>query len=293
MPSPAFNRSPSTAIPKHTHMSLSPANLARTLAWIEDADGLLIAAGAGMGVDSGLPDFRGTEGFWRAYPALADAGLRFEEIANPAAFARDPALAWGFYGHRLDLYRHTVPHRGFALLQQIAARMPAASFVFTSNVDGQFQKAGFAITRIVEVHGSIHHLQCQSACRGDVWSAEHFTPQVDAAHCRLLGEPPRCPHCGAIARPNILMLNDWDWIAHRTQMQEAALAAWLAGLRRPLVIELGAGDSVPTVRRFTESIGGRLLRINPQSEPRLPSGAVHLQCGALAGIEAIHAAAHG
>ena len=47
----------------------------------DQADGLLITAGAGMGVDSGLPDFRGTEGFWRAYPALAQAHIRFESIA--------------------------------------------------------------------------------------------------------------------------------------------------------------------------------------------------------------------
>jgi NAD-dependent SIR2 family protein deacetylase len=44
-------------------------------ALLRDADGLLIAAGAGMGVDSGLPDFRGNEGFWKAYPALAKQGL--------------------------------------------------------------------------------------------------------------------------------------------------------------------------------------------------------------------------
>jgi NAD-dependent SIR2 family protein deacetylase len=41
-------------------------------------------------------DFRGTEGFWRAYPALGRARLSLEEIANPATFARDPVLAWGF-----------------------------------------------------------------------------------------------------------------------------------------------------------------------------------------------------
>ncbi|MCL1859996.1 MAG: NAD-dependent deacetylase, partial [Proteobacteria bacterium] len=50
---------------------------------IARSSGLLIAAGAGMGVDSGLADFRGPEGFWRAYPPLRQARLRFEEIANP------------------------------------------------------------------------------------------------------------------------------------------------------------------------------------------------------------------
>jgi NAD-dependent SIR2 family protein deacetylase len=38
---------------------------------IKAADAILIAAGAGMGVDSGLPDFRGTQEFWRAYPVIA------------------------------------------------------------------------------------------------------------------------------------------------------------------------------------------------------------------------------
>ncbi len=52
--------------------------LARAVQWLRDADGLLITAGAGMGVDSGLPDFRGAEGFWRAYPALQAEGVCFE-----------------------------------------------------------------------------------------------------------------------------------------------------------------------------------------------------------------------
>ena len=60
---------------------------------IAQADGLLITAGAGFGVDSGLPDFRGTQGFWRAYPALGRARIPFEAIANPAAFAHDPQQA--------------------------------------------------------------------------------------------------------------------------------------------------------------------------------------------------------
>src|SRR5436853_4303898 len=64
---------------------------------VRSAEALLVTAGAGMGVDSGLPDFRGPEGFWRAYPPYRRLRLRFEQLANPEAFARDPHLAWGFY----------------------------------------------------------------------------------------------------------------------------------------------------------------------------------------------------
>jgi NAD-dependent SIR2 family protein deacetylase len=77
---------------------------------IRQADALIIAAGAGMGVDSGLPDFRGQDGFWRAYPALAKARIDFYRIASPTAFHASTELAWGFYGHRLALYRKTVLH---------------------------------------------------------------------------------------------------------------------------------------------------------------------------------------
>ena len=73
-------------------------DLRQAAEWIKQADGVLITAGAGMGIDSGLPDFRGPGGFWSLYPALGKARIAFEAIANPVAFARDPRLAWGFYG---------------------------------------------------------------------------------------------------------------------------------------------------------------------------------------------------
>ena len=83
---------------------------------IKNADAILITAGAGIGVDSGLPDFRGNKGFWKAYPPIAKLGISFSEMANPMWFERNPKLAWAFYGHRLNLYRKTTPHKGFELM---------------------------------------------------------------------------------------------------------------------------------------------------------------------------------
>lgn len=250
------------------------ADLQHAAELIAQADALVVAAGAGMGVDSGLPDFRGTQGFWQAYPALGRERIAFERIANPAAFQAHPARAWGFYGHRLQLYRATVPHAGFELLRRWGERMPAGYTVFTSNVDGQFQQAGFDADRIHECHGSIHHLQCSRPCGDAIWSASGVEPQVDVAQCLLRGEPPRCPHCGALARPNILMFGDGQWLAGRSQAQARAQQRWLAGVRRPVVVELGAGTAVPSVRWFSQEVlhghGGRLVRINPR-EPQVPT----------------------
>ncbi|WP_120347655.1 Sir2 family NAD-dependent protein deacetylase [Paraburkholderia fungorum] len=224
-----------------------------------------------MGVDSGLPDFRGREGFWRAYPALRQQGLSFEDMANPARFAEHPELVWGFYGHRLKLYRETVPHEGFAILRRWADRMPRGAFVFTSNVDGQFQKARFPEDRVHECHGSIHALQCLNVCSNDTWPAEKFHPLVNGKTSKLVSPMPRCPRCGALARPNILMFGDWAWIDVPYEKQRERLEAWIATVPRLVVVELGAGKTLPTVRRFSErNAHQRLIRINvrePDANP--------------------------
>lgn len=235
---------------------------------IDDASAILITAGAGMGVDSGLPDFRGTSGFWSVYPALGRAGMHFGDIANPQAFVDRPRLAWGFYGHRLALYRKTVPHDGFRILREIGARTSHGAFVFTSNVDGHFQAAGFAARDVCEIHGSIHHLQCLDGCRGAIWPATGFDPEVDEAECQLANEPPVCPHCGGIARPNILMFGDWGWVDSRERLQMQNLRDWRNTAGNVAIIEIGAGTAIPTIRRFGENAGGRLIRIN-LSEPEV------------------------
>lgn len=256
---------------------------------IAGADGLLIAAGAGMGVDSGLPDFRGNSGFWRAYPALANARIPFEEIANPEAFRNAPRLAWGFYGHRLNLYRNTAPHAGFAILLEIAARLTHGAFVFTSNVDGQFQKAGYAERQICEVHGSIHHLQCINGCGASILPSTGFTPDIDTSNCLLRSPLPRCSQCEDLMRPNILMFNDGGWLSRRSDTQRQRLETWLRNTRHPVIIEIGAGNHVPTVRWFSESLGEPLLRINP-TEADIPGRGVSLPQGGLTALTGIHAA---
>ena len=267
------------------------AAIERAAALIEQADALIVAAGAGMGVDSGLPDFRGKDGFWRAYPALREAQMDFHEIASPQAFLETPQLAWGFYGHRMVLYRKTMPHPGFGLLQRWGQQMVHGLSVFTSNVDGQFQKAGFSSEQIYECHGSIHHLQCLDSCHENIWPTEDFLPEVDEQRCWLQSPLPQCPRCGTVARPNVLMFNDWTWLEQRSAAQARRQDAWLANVSRPVVIELGAGTAIPSVRHFShrviQSFGGRVIRINPHDWAVPTANDVGLPVGAAHGLSAI------
>jgi NAD-dependent SIR2 family protein deacetylase len=255
---------------------------------IANADALLITAGAGMGVDSGLPDFRGKDGFWRAYPALGKRGISFEQMAQPSWFFEEPETAWAFYGHRQQLYRDTKPHAGFGVLREWGRVMPGEYFVVTSNVDGHFQYAGYPGHRIVEQHGNVHRYQCADPCSRMVW---HYEPpngwndqppdlKFDLTKFTAEGQLPRCPACGGMARPNVMMFGDAAWVGDVAKVQQARYADWLASVRgkRLVVIELGAGNAIPTIRRIGEDLVERglatLVRINTESndsdEPAMP-----------------------
>jgi NAD-dependent SIR2 family protein deacetylase len=165
--------------------------------------------------------------------------------------------------------------------------MPRGGFVYTSNVDGHFQRAGFSEQRIVECHGSIHHVQCLEHCTEAIWSAADFMPEVDVAECRMVSALPRCPNCGALARPAILMFSDWDWAEGRTRIQTARLNSWLAQVERPVIIEIGAGSAIATVRAFAHGLAAPLIRINP-AEWQVPHRRdVGLAVGAREGIAGI------
>ncbi len=266
---------------------------ARALA---DAEVVVVTAGAGMGIDSGLPDFRGDEGFWRAYPPYARLGLPFVRCATPDNFHRDPAFAWGFYGHRRALYRRTEPHAGYRHATTFLQDAPTTGLVFTSNVDGQFQVADVDEDRLTECHGSLLWDQCLVGCGQEPWPADPREVDVDETTMRAEGWLPTCPNCDGPARPNVLMFGDGGFHPVRTDAQERRLADDLEAVRGEsmVVIEAGAGTAVPTVRWFgqqlTRTHGATLVRINPR-EPQLDGavggGHVALPVGAAEAYAAI------
>jgi len=261
--------------------------IAHAAAALAQADALLVTAGAGLGVDSGLPDFRGNQGFWRAYPAYQSLGLSFAELANPRWFRDDPALAWGFYGHRLNLYRATTPHGGFARLRAWGAACARGAYVLTSNVDHQFQRAGWESDRIVEAHGTLEMWQCLSDCGVGLFAAANDLLSVDPVSFRAAAPLPACPGCGGLARPNVLMFSDDGWDDSRTAAQQRGLERWLVevggGHGRLAIIECGAGLAVPTIRAAGEALARRMdatiVRINPR-DPGFSRHAICVMTGA-------------
>lgn len=230
---------------------------------IGHASALLVTAGAGMSADSGLPTFRDEGGLWRIHTPLEIAGV------TPNSFDRDPAAAWGFYATRRQHCLRTTPHAGFSALRRWVGRVRDGYFVYTSNVDEHFQRAGFDEGRLVECHGTLSATQCMERCCEEVFPLAEAL-QLNAETGRVEGPLPQCPRCGGLARPNVLLFYDFSWVSRRMNEQHDRMESWLEALpsgKSLVVLEIGAGTAVPTVRVCGEDVARRhhapLIRINP------------------------------
>jgi len=241
------NKNPSEASASQTSAELSTEEInydenvrvlhgaAKALA---SARAIVITAGSQIGIDKEIDDMKTDEDFWNEYPALKKLGLAFRNISNPGLFLRDCELAWGFHGHRMNFYRELEPQEDLRILKHLSENVQYGVFIITGNVDGQFQKAGFSENRIVECNGSMNFLQCISpfkcAQKGTPLLSNALNPLVNVvidpvtmrADRRTI---PKCPseNCVELARPNILMFNDLDWVPDRTLRQENRFHEWI------------------------------------------------------------------
>ena len=122
----------------------------------------------------------------------------------------------------------------------------------------------------MECHGSLMHFQCVEECGQPIWPiGPDLLLQINTDNL-LAKEPlPSCPQCGSLARPNILMFSDFSWNSTRTYRQRQRFEKWIENFKNKnlLIIELGAGRNIPTVRLTCEEIyqstGNQFIRVNP------------------------------
>lgn len=151
---------------------------------------ITVMTGAGVSAASGVPTFRGADGLWKR--------VRVEELATPAAFARDPRLVWEWYDWRRQLIARCEPNAAHHVLADWSLRFPRLTLI-TQNVDGLHERAG--ASHVLRLHGSIWDVGCWRECR----TAPHRWRDETPAFGVL---PPTCPHCGGPLRPGVVWFGE-------------------------------------------------------------------------------------
>src|SRR6478736_961929 len=104
-----------------------------------NAQHALVLTGAGVSTESGLPDYRGTDGLWRT--------RRFEELASIEMWRREPEEFWQFYAERLSMLSEATPNAGHHAIAELE-RLGLVRRVLTQNVDGLHRAAGSRVPGI-------------------------------------------------------------------------------------------------------------------------------------------------
>ena len=260
------------------------------------ADQLIIVAGCGLSVESGLPDFNDEAGLRGHYPILGQGRFTFQQLSSADFFIQHPRLAWELYGYRLHQQVLASPHAGHQILNEWVLGRRFDSMIFSSAVDDLLPKALTLPNYLCQHQGSMLHLQCSRRCSDDIWPIPHALLDV-FTHLPYtpLDTLPCCPICQGVARPNILLFHDPYWVPNRAQRQYQQLSQRMQRFNRATVIlEIGAGLSYPVSRRLSEYLKKRLncsvVRINPEpTQLRHESEDVHICLPAAHALQHIQA----
>jgi NAD-dependent SIR2 family protein deacetylase len=244
--------------------------------------GLMILTGAGMSVSSGVPVFRAADGTMSEDFLQFLANFNKARVANgleevddwfgfsrPEMFKMETAKeAWHYWRWRI-LRAMVTPANDYRQLSRLVDYFGEKKvFVQTSNCDQLHVKAGVNSDYLYEIHGSLARLQCSQPC------CEKFWPTNEEFIARLEAEPdwvPMCPECNVAAlRPNVMIFGDGALVYSEIGNQEKRSEAFQEKMKRNwIVLEVGAGVVIPSIRYGAEKFGQRghgLIRVNPSQE---------------------------
>jgi NAD-dependent deacetylase len=226
---------------------------------------VLVLTGAGVSAESGIPTFRGKDGYWR--------NLDPAKLATPEAFARDPELVWEWYRERRHGIRNSLPNAAHDAIAKLAKHADEFLLV-TQNVDDLHRRAGMPADKMVQIHGDIFVTRC-SHCdfsyRGRGGSPEPPGAQPKGGRLRSIAptsdndpQLPRCSKCDALMRPGVI------WFGEQLPLDELQRVENFLD-RGPCDVVIVAGTTATFGYiidwALRASSGGELIEVNPDETP--------------------------
>jgi NAD-dependent deacetylase len=228
---------------------------------------LLFITGAGVSAESGIPTFRGPQGYWTAGSRVYHP----QELATYAAFARMPREVWRWYLYRRRVCRGAAPNPAHLALAQLECAVGERFRLITQNVDGLHLRAGNSLQRTYQVHGNVDYMRCAKECSADLFpipveadpdaAFEHEEVELDDLRYDAL----RCPNCHSLARPHVLWFDEcYDELRFRFESSLAAAA------RADLLVTIGSSGATNLPNLVVQTAmrsGALVVDVNPEDNP--------------------------
>lgn len=224
---------------------------------------ILVLTGAGVSAESGIPTFRGKEGYW----TIGSRDYQPQELATNAAFTQMPWEVWAWYLYRRSVCRAAAPNAAHDAIVRWDRAHKERFALITQNVDGLHRRAGSPVERTYPIHGDIDLMRCAEVCTIDRYPVPENVPTLgkgepvtDAIKAVLV-----CPRCKAMARPHVLWFDE-SYDEPRFFLETARRLASQAAL---LVV---AGTSAQTnlpwqVVTLAARAGATIVDVNVEDNP--------------------------
>jgi NAD-dependent deacetylase len=182
----------------------------------QTASHITALTGAGVSAESGIPTFRGSEGYW----TIGSKVYHPQEMATYAMFCQKPEEVWCWYLYRRGVCRQAKPNPGHLSLVELEEHFGHRFTLITQNVDGLHLRAGNSLERTYQIHGNVDYMRCAQNCSPDIYPIPEHVPgkAKDEPLTEADRQALRCPRCGSRTRPHVLWFDEYyDEVHYRFQ----------------------------------------------------------------------------
>lgn len=165
-----------------------------------------VLTGAGVSAESGIPTFRGQDGYWTKGSKVYQP----EELVTWRAFQEQPYEMWKWYLARKKDCDQAKPNEGHIAIAEMEEMLQDRFLLITQNIDSLHLRAGNSLARTYQIHGTLAYMRCSVECHTKIYPVPEELVQLDEKtpfteeQKKLLV----CPVCGAVSRPHILLFDE-------------------------------------------------------------------------------------
>lgn len=228
------------------------------LAQFKQQGKITVMTGAGISAESGIPTFRGPEGYW----TFGSKEYHPQEMATFHMLSLYPEEVWRWYLYRMGVCRSAEPNPGHFALVDMEAEFGDRFTLITQNIDGLHLRAGNSLEKTMQIHGNVSYMRCLKECTPEVYPIPEEVPgkAKEDPFTEYDRQYLRCPRCGSMSRPHILLFDE-SYNEHHYHFHSALEAAQKTDLL--IIVGTAGATNLPNqVAMAVYQQGGTIIDIN-------------------------------